>query len=235
MAEVTADDRLTHPGWNRSPSPTGGRRPTTLFIACGALAKELVALKQATGWAELTITCLPAHWHNTPQKITPGVVRKIRSARGAYDKIYVIYGDCGTGGELDRVLDDAGIERIPGPHCYQFFMGTADFQDLADREPGCFFLTDYLVRHFDRLIINGLGLDRYPELLPDYFGHYTKVVHLAQLADPELRARAAKAASRLGLAFEHRMVGYGELGTFVAAAAGSPLGSADAGDPAWRA
>ena len=197
-----------------------GRRPTTLFIACGALAKELVALKQATGWAELTITCLQAHWHNTQQKITPGVLRKIRSARGVYDRIYVIYGDCGTGGTLDRVLDDAGVERIPGPHCYQFFMGTADFEALADREPGCFFLTDYLVRHFDRLIINGLGLDRYPELLPDYFCHYTKVVHLAQLADPDLKARAAKAAARLGLAFEYRMVGYGELAAFVAGAAG---------------
>lgn len=201
--------------------PAGERlaRPTTLFIACGALAKELVALKRATGWAELTITCLPAHWHNTPQKITPGVLRKIRSARRSYDRIYVIYGDCGTGGELDRLLEAEGVERIPGPHCYQFFMGTADFEALVEDEPGVFFLTDYLVRHFDRLIVKGLGLDRHPELLPDYFGHYTKVVHLAQVADSSLRQRAAKAAARLGLAFEYRMVGYGELGDFVAAAA----------------
>lgn len=194
-------------------------RPTTLFIACGALAKELVALKRATGWAALTITCLPAHWHNTPEKITPGVLRKIRSARAAYDRICVIYGDCGTGGELDRALAGAGVERIPGPHCYQFFMGSADFTALAEAEPGCFFLTDYLVRHFDRLIVKGLGLDRYPQLLPDYFGNYTKVVHLAQLADSALKARAARAAARLGLAFEYRMVGYGELGEFVARAA----------------
>ena len=198
-------------------------RPTTLFIACGALAKELVALKRATGWAELTITCLPAHWHNTPGKITPGVLRKIRSARRGYDRISVIYGDCGTGGELDRALAAEGVERIPGPHCYQFFMGTADFQALTDDEPGCFFLTDYLVRHFDRLIVEGLGLDRHPELLPDYFGNYTKVVHLAQLADSSLKARAEKAAARLGLAFEYRLVGYGELGRFVAEAAGPAL------------
>ncbi len=134
----------------------------------------------------------------------------------------MIYGDCGTGGDLDRALEAEGVERIPGPHCYQFFMGTADFEALAEEEPGCFFLTDYLVRHFDRLIVKGLGLDRYPELLPDYFGNYTKVVHLAQLADPALRERAETAARRLGLAFEHRMVGYGELAGFVAAAAAPP-------------
>jgi len=206
-------------------------RPTTLFIACGALAKELVALKRATGWAGLTITCLPAHWHNTPEKITPGVLRKIRAARAAYDRIYVIYGDCGTGGALDRALADLGVERIPGPHCYQFLMGSADFAALAEDEPGCFFLTDYLVRHFDRLIVKGLGLDRYPQLLPDYFGNYTKVVHLAQLADSSLKGRAAKAAARLGLAFEYRMVGYGELGDFVAAAAGGEREER----PAWPA
>ncbi len=204
---------LAGPAADRAP------RPTTLFIACGALATELVALKRASGWAELTITCLPAHWHNTPHKITPGVLRKIRSARRVYDRIGVIYGDCGTGGDLDRALEAEGVERIPGPHCYQFFMGTADFEALAEEEPGCFFLTDYLVRHFDRLIVKGLGLDRYPELLPDYFGNYTKVVHLAQLADPALKERAETAARRLGLAFEHRLVGYGELADFVAAAA----------------
>ena len=208
-------------GWSVTPATLAEpvTRPTTLFIACGALARELVDLKRATGWAELTITCLPAHWHNTPQKIAPAVLRKIRSARRVYDRIAVIYGDCGTGGELDRLLEVEGIERIPGPHCYQMFMGAADFAALAEAEPGCFFLTDYLVRHFDRLIVKGLGLDRYPELLPDYFGNYTKVVHLAQLADSGLRAKAAKAAQRLGLGFEYRMVGYGDLGTFVERAA----------------
>ncbi|EDP62968.1 hypothetical protein BAL199_18986 [alpha proteobacterium BAL199] len=230
MDEVARDDDRMLAAWRNALPAVGEHvvRPTTLFIACGALAKELVALKQATGWTELTITCLPAHWHNTPQNITPGVLRKIRSASGTYDQIFVIYGDCGTGGELDRMLADEGVERIPGPHCYQFFMGTADFEALTDGEPGCFFLTDYLVRHFDRLIIKGLWLDRHPELLPDYFGHYTKVVYLAQLDDPALTARAAKAAARLGLAFEHRLVGYGELGAFVANAAGAPVAATNA-------
>ncbi|WP_038013809.1 DUF1638 domain-containing protein [Thalassobaculum salexigens] len=195
-------------------------RPQALFIACGALARELVDLKRMTGWAELTITCLPAHWHNTPQKIAPAVLRKIRAAGTKYDRVYVLYGDCGTGGELDRMLAAEGVERIPGPHCYQMFAGTAAFTEMADRDPGQFYLTDYLVRHFDRLIIKGLGLDRYPQLLPDYFGHYTTLVYLAQTADSRLRDKAVKAAERLGLAFEYRHVGYGEIGDFVAAAAG---------------
>lgn len=194
-------------------------RPQALFIACGALAKELVDLKRMTGWAELTITCLPAHWHNTPQKITPGVLRKIRGARGKYDRIFVLYGDCGTGGELDRLLEAEGVERIPGPHCYQMFAGTDAFTAMADRDPGQFYLTDYLVRHFDRLIIKGLGLDRYPQLLGDYFGHYTTLVYLAQTDDARLRDKAEKAAARLGLAYEYQAVGYGELASFVNAAA----------------
>lgn len=209
-AETTAETR-----W---PEDRSGR-PRALFIACGALARELVDLKRMTGWAELTITCLPAHWHNTPQKIAPAVLRKIRGAGRGYDRVYVIYGDCGTGGELDRVLAAEGVERIPGPHCYQMFAGTDSFTEMADRDPGRFYLTDYLVRHFDRLIIKGLGLDRYPQLLPDYFGHYTTLVYLAQTADSRLRDKAAKAAERLGLGFEYRHVGYGELGDFVAAAA----------------
>lgn len=196
-------------------------RPRALFIACGALARELVDLKRMTGWSELTITCLPAHWHNTPQKIVPGVLRKIRGAGTRYDRIFVLYGDCGTGGELDRMLEAEGVERIPGPHCYQMFTGTAAFTERTERDPGEFYLTDYLVRHFDRLIIKGLGLDRYPQLLPDYFGHYTTLVYLAQTADSRLRDKAARAAERLGLAFEYRHVGYGEVAEFVAKAAGT--------------
>lgn len=194
-------------------------RPRALFIACGALARELVDLKRMTGWAELTITCLPAHWHNTPHKIVPGVLRKIRGAGARYDRIYVLYGDCGTGGELDRMLAAEGVERIPGPHCYQMFAGAEAFTRMTERDPGEFYLTDYLVRHFDRLIVKGLGLDRYPELLPDYFGHYTTLVYLAQTADSRLRNKAAKAAERLGLAFEYRHVGYGDMAGFVARAA----------------
>lgn len=213
-------DGIAGPGVDDTAAPIRLEdRPRALFIACGALARELVDLKRMTGWAELTITCLPAHWHNTPHKIVPGVLRKIRGAGARYDRIYVLYGDCGTGGDLDRMLAAEGVERIPGPHCYQMFAGAEAFTRMTERDPGEFYLTDYLVRHFDRLIVKGLGLDRYPELLPDYFGHYTTLVYLAQTADSRLRDKAATAAERLGLAFEYRHVGYGDVAGFVAQAA----------------
>ncbi|MDE0810794.1 MAG: DUF1638 domain-containing protein [Alphaproteobacteria bacterium] len=194
-------------------------RPTTLFIACGALAKEIVALKESTGWSELTIACLPAHWHNTPQKIAPAVLSKIRGMGRRFDQVYVLYGDCGTGGELDRVLEEEGIERIPGPHCYQFYMGSEEFDKTHDADPTNFYLTDYLTRHFDRIIIKGLGIDRFPELLSDYFGNYTKLIYIAQIEDERLQAKARQAAKRLGLDYEYRFCGYGELGDYVRAAA----------------
>jgi hypothetical protein len=194
---------------------TGCRRPTTLFIACGALAKEIVALKETTGWTELTIACLPAHWHNTPDRIAPAVLAKIRGMGRRFDKVYGLYGDCGTGGELDRVLAAEGVERIAGPHCYHFYMGSAEFERTHDDDPTCFYLTDYLVRHFDRIIIKGLGLDRFPELLSDYFRNYTKLIYVAQTDDQRLREKAEKAAERLGLAFEYRYRAYGDLGAFI--------------------
>ncbi|MBL6599066.1 MAG: DUF1638 domain-containing protein [Alphaproteobacteria bacterium] len=208
-------DPLTQP-----PTRSGGsERPTTLFIACGALAKEIVALKEATGWSELTIACLPAHWHNTPMKIAPAVLSKIRGMGRRFDRVYVLYGDCGTGGELDRILEEEGVERIPGPHCYHFFMGGEEFEHTHDEDPTCFYLTDYLVRHFDRIIIKGLGLDRFPQLLSDYFGNYTRLIYVAQTEDPRLRAKGQAAAERLGLEFEYRFRGYGELGDYINAAA----------------
>ncbi|MEX0807611.1 MAG: DUF1638 domain-containing protein [Dongiaceae bacterium] len=191
----------------------------TLIIACGALAREIVDLIAAYRFDRLAVTCLPAIWHNTPDKIPDGVRAKIRAARGQYGRILVAYGDCGTGGLLDRVLEEEGVARIDGPHCYQFFMGTADFTALAEAEPGCFFLTDYLARHFDRLIIEGLGLDRHPELRDDYFGNYTKLVYLSQIEDAALETIAERAAARLGLEYEHRRTGYGELGDFIRDAA----------------
>jgi len=174
---------------------------------------------EGQGLRDIAITCLPAGWHNTPARIPEAVRAKIRDNRSRYDRILVAYGDCGTGGLLDNVLREEGVERIAGPHCYQFFMGTAEFQALADAEPGCFFLTDYLARHFERLIIEGLGLDRHPELRDDYFGNYTKVVYLAQTEDPALQALARKAADRLGLAYEYRFTAYGELTQFIVQAA----------------
>ncbi len=201
---------MTHP----SGQPAG-----TIIIACGALAREVLAVIEGQGLRDIAITCLPAGWHNTPAKIPEGVRAKIRESRGRYGRILVAYGDCGTGGLLDDVLREEGVERIAGPHCYQFFMGTGDFQALAEAEPGCFFLTDYLARHFDRLIIEGLGLDRHPELRDDYFGNYTKLVYLAQTEDPGLQERAQRAAERLGLAYEYRFTAYGELADFMAYAA----------------
>lgn len=195
--------------------------PSTLLIACGALAREVLALFERNGWRNMAVTCLPAHYHNTPGKIPEAVRAKIRENRCRYDRIFVAYADCGTGGLLDAVLAEEGVERISGPHCYQFFAGTADFTALTEAEPGCLFLTDYLTRHFDRLIIEGLGLDRHPELRDDYFGNYTKVVYLAQTKDPELERRAEAAAHRLGLAYAYRFTGYGELEGFLASAGGA--------------
>ena len=189
-------------------------RPRALVVACGALGRELVALKESTGWDALDITCLPAIWHNHPEKIAPGLRRKLQAA-GGYEQVFVAYGDCGSGGEIDKVIEEFGVERIAGPHCYQFFMGTDEFTALTDDDPACFFLTDYLVRHFDRLIVKGLGLDRFPELRDMYFGNYTALVYIAQTEDPRLKAKAEQAAERLGLACEYRYRGYGELQSFI--------------------
>ena len=198
------------------------RLTSTLLIACGALAREILALIEAHGWTEMAVTCLPAHYHNTPDKIPEAVRAKLRENRGRYDRVFVLYGDCGTGGRLDRVLAEEGVTRIPGPHCYEFYAGAADFAALAEAEPGTFFLTDYLVRHFDRLIIEGLGLDRHPELRDDYFGNYRRLVYLAQTEDAALRRRAEAAAARLGLDFDYRWTGYGELAGFLAAVRRDP-------------
>lgn len=198
--------------------PPEGGPPTTLLIACGALAREVVDVIRLNGLRHVSVTCLPAIWHNTPGKIPEGVRRKIGEARGRYDRILVMYGDCGTGGGLDRLLQDEGVERIDGPHCYAFYRGVEDFLAEADRDPTCFYLTDYLARHFDRLIIEGLGIDRHPELLASYFGNYTTLVYLAQTEDAALKVKAEAAAERLGLAYRYRFTGYGELGRFIQAA-----------------
>ena len=182
-----------------------------LIIACGALAREVVALIRANQWQHMTVQCLPAEWHNTPDKIPDGVRDKIRAARGRFARIFVAYADCGTGGRLDQVLKEEGVERIAGAHCYEFFAGAKTFAELADAEPGTFYLTDFLAQHFDRLIYRGLGLDRHPQLMSDYFGNYRKLVYLAQIEEPRLVAKAQEAAKYLGLEFEYRFSGYGDL------------------------
>jgi len=194
------------------------KTPKTLLIACGALAREVLDVIRLNGWSHMTVTCLPAIWHNRPERIPAAVRDKIRAARQDHERILVLYGDCGTGGELDRVLEEEGVERIEGPHCYAFYTGLEDFAELSEADPTCFYLTDYLVRHFDRLIIEGLGIDRHPELLASYFGNYTTLVYLAQTEDPALQDQAQAAAEKLGLAYRYRFTDYGGLGAFLRAA-----------------
>ena len=185
----------------------------TLLLACGALAREIVDLIDLNQWTAFDIQCLPAKWHNTPELIVPALREKIRAARGHYDQMFVLYGDCGTGGLLDAMLSEEGIERIQGPHCYAFFSGNPAFEAKAEKEFDAFYLTDYLARHFDKLVWQGLALDRHPELRDDYFGNYTKLIYLAQTSDDGLRQSAEAAANKLGLAYEYRFTGYGELET----------------------
>ena len=185
--------------------------PTTLVIACGALAREIMDLKRANDWRHMTVQCLPAEFHNYPDKIPEAVRAKIHEMRANYDQVFVAYADCGTGGLLDRVLEEEGVARIPGAHCYQFYAGTPLFESLADAEPGTFYLTDFLVRHFERLIWKGLGMDRHPQLADEYFRNYKKLVYLAQVEDDDLLQRARRAAEKLELEFEHRITGYGDL------------------------
>jgi len=199
-----------------------GGKARALVIACGALAREIVEFRAANRFEHLDIACLPAKLHNRPQLIAEAVREKIRAHKARYRSIFVAYGDCGTGGDLDKVLAEEGVERIGGPHCYAFYTGQTAFEAITDADPTSFFLTDYMVRHFDRLIIEGLGLDRFPDLLDDYFGNYTNVIYIAQTEDPALEAKARAAAGRLGLGYVYRFVGFGELGGFLETAAAEP-------------
>jgi Protein of unknown function (DUF1638) len=190
-------------------SREGARR--VLVIACGALAREVLALKLD----HIDVACLPAQLHNAPKRIPEAMRTKIRANRSSYDEILCLYGDCGTGGDLDRVLKEEGVKRIEGAHCYAFYAGEETFAALAEEEPGTFYLTDFLARHFDALVIRGLGLDRFPELRDDYFGNYRRLVHLAQFDDPDLETKARAAAERLGLAYERRFTGLGGIRSFL--------------------
>ena len=182
-----------------------------LVIACGALAREIADLKRSYGWNHLRLRCLDARLHNRPDEIPRRVRDAIRESRGDYENIFVAYADCGTGGALDDVLAEEGVERLPGAHCYQFFAGSPRFSRLASAEPGTFYLTDFLARNFERLVIAPLGLDEHPDLRDAYFGNYTRLVYLSQTLDAGLVQAARQAADRLSLAFEHVHCGYGEL------------------------
>jgi len=194
----------------RPETPSQGHRRSVLVLGCGALARELLDVVERNDLDDIRIECLPAVLHNTPDKI-PGAVRSRLEAATGFDEVLVAYCDCGTGGLLDRVLDEFGVERLPGAHCYEFFAGRDVFAGMHEDEPGTLYLTDYLARHFDRIIWRGLGLDRWPELRDDYFGNYVRVIYLAQTEDPRRTEEARRAAARLGLEFERRMVGYGEM------------------------
>jgi hypothetical protein len=184
-----------------------------LVIACGALAREIVWLQKLNGWSQMDLQCLDAELHNRPKLIAEKLREKIKQNRSQYQHIFVAYGDCGSGGEIDRVLAEAGdsVERLPGAHCYSFYAGEPRFTEIAEQELGTFYLTDFLVEHFDRLMIKGLKLDLHPQLRDQYFANYKLVVYLSQREDSGLVVRAKAAAGFLGLEFRHEHSGYGDL------------------------
>jgi hypothetical protein len=189
----------------------------TLVIACGALAREIAALRRANDWSVLDVRGLPAELHNRPERIAPAVSEAIAQARAHYAQIFVAYGDCGTGGMLDALLQQEGIERLPGAHCYEFFATPAVFAQLAEAELGTFYLTDFLLKHYERFVIKPLGLDRHPELASEYFRNYRKLVYLAQVESAGAIEEAKRIAASLGFEFEYRFTGYGLLGSRLAA------------------
>lgn len=182
-----------------------------LIIACGALAREILDLKAANGWQHLDLTCLPANLHLYPEKITDAVRTAVAKHRDDYNSIFIAYADCGTGGLLQAACDELGVEMIAGPHCYSFFEGNDRFASRAEEDLTTFYLTDFLVRQFDAFVIKPMGLDRHPELRDVYFAHYERLVYQAQTDDPDLTAKAKACAERLGLRFERRFTGYGDL------------------------
>ncbi|WP_424833550.1 DUF1638 domain-containing protein [Ruegeria sp.] len=187
-----------------------------LLIACGALAREILDLKTRNGWDHMALTCLPAILHVHPERITQAVEDAVAKHRDNYDRIYVVYADCGTGGLLQQACARLGVEMVKGPHCYSFFEGNEAFAAHSEDETTAFYLTDFLARQFDAFVWKPLGLDRHPELRDMYFGNYTKLVYQAQTDDPELTRRAKDCAEKMGLSFERRMTRYGDLETTLA-------------------
>lgn len=200
-----------------------------LLVACGALAREILALKAANGWDHLDLHCLPAKLHLYPEKITEEVTRLVEARGPDYDSTFVVYADCGTGGHLEARCAELGVEMIAGPHCYSFYEGNAAFAAKAEDEITAFYLTDFLVRQFDAFVWRPMGFDRYPELIPTMFGNYERLIYQAQTDDPALDAKARAAAERLGLAYERRFTGYGDLASALAEAARNPGKSATQG------
>jgi hypothetical protein len=191
-----------------------------LIIACGMLAREILAVKAANGLDHLELTCLPAEYHFRPDRIAPGIDAAISKAKAeGWKNILVGYADCGTGGMLDAVCEKHGVQRLAGPHCFAFYQGLGAFEQVADSDITAFYFTDFLCRQFESFFIKPLGLDRHPELARDFFGNYEKLVYLAQTDDPALEKVAQDAAAMLGLAYEKRFTGYGDLTTVLVSAA----------------
>ncbi len=207
MTELPNDTVLTESGF--ADASGHGR---ILLIACGALAHEILALKRANGWDHMELQCLPAKYHLYPEKITDAVEETVAKYRGEYENMFVVYADCGTGGGLQAKCEELGVDMIEGPHCYSFFEGNDAFAQHDD-EITAFYLTDFLVKQFDAFIWKPMGLDRHPELRDMYFGNYTKLVYQAQVKNPVLVDKAKECAERLGLTFEYRFTGYGDLET----------------------
>lgn len=207
--------------------PMGNQMPSLLIIACGALSREIKALISANAWTDVRLECLPADLHNRPEKIPAAVSEKLSQvSRGT--RVLVAYGDCGTGGRLDKVLEEQGVERLPGAHCYDIYAGESVMAALSEQEPGTFYLTDFLVRHFDRLVIRELGLVKHPELTSVYFAHYKRLVYLSQCPGAELEALAYQAAEKLQLPLEIRNTGFGSLETTLIRLVGQAgMGSTD--------
>ena len=182
-----------------------------LILACGALAREILALIEMHKWSHLELQCLPANLHLYPEKITDAVREAVEKYKAQYQQIFVAYADCGTGGQLEAACQDMGVEMIAGPHCYSFFDGNETFAARAEEEMTCFYLTDFLVRQFDAFVWEPMGFDKHPELIAMMFGNYTKLIYLAQTEDRELDMKAEASAKRLGLDYERRFTGYGDL------------------------
>jgi hypothetical protein len=193
-----------------------------LVIGCGMIAREVLAIKEQLGLDHLELTCLPAEFHFYPDRIAPAMDKAIVEAKAeGYRNIFIGYADCGTGGLLDKVIERHGVERMAGPHCFAFYQGQEAYRKVADDDMMSFYMTDFLCRQFDAFFMKPLGLDRHPELIPDYFGNYEKLIYLAQTDDPELDKVAQSAAELLGLTYERRATGYGDLTAGLARAAAS--------------
>jgi hypothetical protein len=218
MTHVPSDDILAHAGLElASNGPVDGAQEKILLIACGALAREILDLKRANGWDHLDLTCLPANLHLWPDKIPAAVEASVLKHRADYAEIFVVYADCGTGGLLQAKCEALGVKMVEGPHCYAFFEGNEAFAQKADEEFTAFYLTDFLTRQFDAFVWKPMGLDRHPELRDLYFGNYDRLIYQAQTNDPALDQKAREAAARLGLRYERRFTGYGDLEPALAA------------------